>query len=84
MLILFIIVKIYSEGEVFGGLHVTSDWNDGQALLSALEKCCSCECHAHVSRERACYCNTKGQKSVPELLSTIRGPWALIYWQVLG
>ncbi|KAA8529326.1 hypothetical protein F0562_033875 [Nyssa sinensis] len=30
---------------------------------------------------RTCYCSGKGQSSVPELLSTIKGPWALIYWQ---
>jgi len=82
MVIAFIIVKMCSEGEIFGGIHVGGDWNDGLALLGALEKCCSCEWHGLDSLERGCYCSANGQKSVPEILSTIRGPWALIYWQV--
>lgn len=69
------------NGEIFGGIHIAGDQNDGQALLGALGKCCSCDCCGLDSMERACCCNAKGHNSVPEILSTIRGPWALIYWQ---
>lgn len=74
---------MFLEGEIFGGMHVAGDQNDGQALLSALEKCHSCQCYGLNSLERVCCCSETAQESIPEILSTIRGPWALIYWQVI-
>ncbi|XP_073005455.1 uncharacterized protein [Typha latifolia] len=70
-------ILVYN-GEVFGGVHVECDKNDAESLLYALERCCSCD----FSRlDKACSCNENGRKSVPEVLSLIKGPWALIYWQ---
>ncbi|XP_077216962.1 asparagine synthase family protein isoform X1 [Tasmannia lanceolata] len=66
------------NGEIFGGIDVGSDSNDTEILMRELEKCCSCDCHGH---KRVCYCAENEGISVPELLSTIKGPYALIYWQ---
>ena len=47
--------------------------------MQSLERCCSCVSHENVG-STAC---SKGHiESVPQLLSKIRGPWAMIYWQV--
>ncbi|KAL6847334.1 hypothetical protein ACP4OV_023187 [Aristida adscensionis] len=73
-------VLVYN-GEIYGGIHVAYDANDTQALLSSLESCCSCDCHA-LDRDRTCPCCGSVDKSVPQILSTIKGPWALIYWQM--
>uniref|UniRef100_J3NEE3 Glutamine amidotransferase type-2 domain-containing protein n=1 Tax=Oryza brachyantha TaxID=4533 RepID=J3NEE3_ORYBR len=72
-------ILVYN-GEIYGGIHVADDQNDTLSLLSSLESCCSCDCHAFV-RDEACPCCGSVGKSVPEILSTIKGPWALIYWQ---
>ncbi|KAF0887664.1 hypothetical protein E2562_002364 [Oryza meyeriana var. granulata] len=72
-------ILVYN-GEIYGGIHVADDQNDSQSLLSSLESCCSCDCHALV-RDEACPCCGSVGKSVPQILSTIKGPWALIYWQ---
>ncbi|XP_068656690.1 uncharacterized protein [Aristolochia californica] len=66
------------NGEIFGGIDVRTDCNDAETLLHALEACCSCE-----GKEHPPICHSSGRKkiSVSELLSTIKGPWALIYWQ---
>ncbi|XP_020523832.1 asparagine synthetase domain-containing protein 1 isoform X1 [Amborella trichopoda] len=67
------------NGEVFGGIHVDRDENDGEVLMHALRSCCSCKCHGD---RKVCLCSEKmGHIRVPQLLSTIKGPWALIYWQ---
>ncbi|RLN30468.1 asparagine synthetase domain-containing protein 1 [Panicum miliaceum] len=71
-------ILVYN-GEIYGGIEVADDENDTQALFSSLESCCSCDCHA-LRRDKTCSC-ASGGKSVPQILSTIRGPWALIYWQ---
>ncbi|PWA72801.1 asparagine synthase family protein [Artemisia annua] len=70
-------ILVYN-GEVFGGIELDSDSNDTQVLIESLRKCCNCCSHEHESK-----CSSSGDRkySVPELLSTIRGPWALIYWQ---
>jgi len=47
--------------------------------MDALQRCCSCPCHA--SRRDCCSCDQEDHISVPQLLSKIKGPWALIYWQ---
>ncbi|KAJ4960612.1 hypothetical protein NE237_020522 [Protea cynaroides] len=70
-------VLVYN-GEIFGGIEVGSDSNDSEILMDALGRCCSCDCDAS---ERGCSSTGKVLSSVPELLSTIKGPWALIYWQ---
>ncbi|CAN7026404.1 unnamed protein product [Brassica rapa subsp. trilocularis] len=48
------------NGEVFGGIELSSYDNDTEVLLKSLEKA-----------------NTL----VPDVLSMIKGPWAIIYWQ---
>ncbi|CAK7326217.1 unnamed protein product [Dovyalis caffra] len=70
-------VLIYN-GEIFGGIHVDSDMNDGEVLLQTLGKCCSCGSNGHAG---ACSVAGQGCSSVPDVLSTIKGPWAIIYWQ---
>jgi len=74
-------ILVYN-GEIYGGIEVADDENDTQALFSSLESCCSCDCHA-TSRDKTCSC-ASGGKSVPQILSAIKGPWALIYWQADG
>lgn len=72
-------VLVYN-GEIYGGIQVADDENDTQALFTSLESCCSCDCHA-LGRDKTCPCCGSGARSVLQLLSTIKGPWALIYWQ---
>ena len=69
----------YFEGEIFGGIDIDSDSNDTEILMQALGNSCSCNSHLLT---RTSYCLEKGKSSVPEVLSTIKGPWAVIYWQV--
>ncbi|GLU09562.1 hypothetical protein SLE2022_264150 [Rubroshorea leprosula] len=64
------------NGEIFGGIHVGSDSNDGEVLMELLGNCCAC--HSH---ENGRACEEKDKCSVPDLLSTIKGPWAIIFWQ---
>ncbi|GMY25837.1 asparagine synthetase domain-containing protein 1-like isoform X1 [Fagus crenata] len=70
-------ILVYN-GEIFGGIYINSDSNDTEFLMQALGKCCSCNSHLHTTTG---YCEEKGQSSVPDVLSTIKGPWAVIYWQ---
>eukprot|EP00249_Psilotum_nudum_P008673 c21436_g1_i1 orf=198-2339(+) len=74
------------NGEVFGGLSVGLEENDAEKVMLALQNCCSCPCHTHHETVRNCFCGSEGgfvnnHVTVAELLSRIRGPWALIYWQ---
>lgn len=71
-------VLVYN-GEIFGGIHFRSDSNDTEILMQSLGQCCSCMSHENGTFS-ACSGGTK--ESIPELLSKIRGPWAVIYWQV--
>lgn len=71
-------VLVYN-GEIFGGIFVGKEENDTKVLMDALQRCCSCPCHA--SRRDCCSCDQEDHISVPQLLSKIKGPWALIYWQ---
>ncbi|KAH9322258.1 hypothetical protein KI387_016897, partial [Taxus chinensis] len=71
-------VLVYN-GEVFGGISVGEEENDTMILMNALQRCCSCPCHGS-GRDCHC-CRQKGHISVPQLLSTVKGPWSLIYWQ---
>ncbi|XP_021636413.2 uncharacterized protein LOC110632482 isoform X2 [Hevea brasiliensis] len=70
-------ILIYN-GEIFGGIHVESDSNDGEILMKTLGRCCSCSSREHTS---ACSSSGKGKSSVLDVLSTIKGPWGVIYWQ---
>lgn len=70
-------ILVYN-GEIFGGIHVGSDSNDAEILMQSLGKCCTCGSHGHTT---ACNYSGLGKSSIPELLSTIKGPWAIIYWQ---
>ncbi|KAL0336542.1 UNVERIFIED_CONTAM: Asparagine synthetase domain-containing protein 1 [Sesamum radiatum] len=73
-------VLVYN-GEIFGGINFSSDSNDMEVLMQSLGQCCSCI--SHEDSRSSCHFGGS-QKSVPQLLSTIRGPWALIYWQDLN
>lgn len=72
---------LHCKGEIFGGVHVDADSNDAETLLHELERCYSCNCQGH---GKNCSCSGKGERSIPEVLSTIKGPWSLIYWQVIN
>ncbi|KAK9074571.1 hypothetical protein SSX86_007169 [Deinandra increscens subsp. villosa] len=67
-------ILVYN-GEVFGGIEFSNDSNDAEILIESLSKCCNCLSHEH---DDTC---SPGRCSVPEFLSKIKGPWALIYWQ---
>ncbi|KAI3731526.1 hypothetical protein L1987_62714 [Smallanthus sonchifolius] len=67
-------ILVYN-GEVFGGIELSNDSNDAEVLIESLSKCCNCLSHEH---DGTC---SSGKYSVPEFLSKIKGPWALIYWQ---
>jgi hypothetical protein len=54
------------NGELFGGLDVPSGRNDGKQLLAAL---------AAASVEQ------QPSAAIPALLSRLRGPWSLLFWQ---
>ncbi|XP_050900978.1 uncharacterized protein LOC127107705 isoform X1 [Lathyrus oleraceus] len=63
------------NGEIFGGLELARDCNDGEFLMQTLGNCCSCgSCVTG-------YCVKCGKSSVTDVLSTIKGPWAIVYWQ---
>ncbi|ESW29826.1 hypothetical protein PHAVU_002G101900 [Phaseolus vulgaris] len=67
-------ILVYN-GEIFGGFHLESDCNDTEFLMRTLGECCSCaSCSAGL-------CVECGKSSVVGVLSTIKGPWAIIYWQ---
>ncbi|XP_016451119.1 uncharacterized protein LOC107775846 [Nicotiana tabacum] len=69
-------ILVYN-GEIFGGIQMSSDSNDTEILMQHLGQCCSRISSPHNEN------HTSGERrsSVPELLSRIKGPWALIYWQ---
>ncbi|RDX85244.1 Asparagine synthetase domain-containing protein 1, partial [Mucuna pruriens] len=67
-------VLVYN-GEIFGGLHLTSDCNDTEFLMQTLGECCSCgSCSTG-------HCVNCGKSCIADVLSAIKGPWAIIYWQ---
>ncbi|KAG2706942.1 hypothetical protein I3760_05G125800 [Carya illinoinensis] len=70
-------ILVYN-GEIFGGIYINSDSNDTEILLQALGKCCSSNSHLCTITDS---CDDKRQSSVPGVLSAIKGPWAVIYWQ---
>ncbi|XP_074309631.1 uncharacterized protein LOC141644086 [Silene latifolia] len=65
-------VLIYN-GEIFGGVHMSSDSNDAEVLFQRLRNCCCCQSHGSVS-------SCSGEP-IPSLLSSIKGPWSVVYWQ---
>lgn len=67
-------ILVYN-GEIFGGIYVGRDSNDGEVLLESLKNSCSDD---DITESN---CSGMKQHSVPDILSTINGPWALIYWQ---
>lgn len=94
-------------GEIFGGLPVAPNQNDGQKLLEALQATCVCppddvatpttgviilsadastplknvsSC-ASSGPETAASCSRCHRPTVVRILSELRGPWALAYWQ---
>ncbi|CAL1395125.1 unnamed protein product [Linum trigynum] len=66
------------NGEIFGGIEVAHDDNDSEVLLQTLVNCCSCHSNGHLNE---CSASGEDQNSVLEVLSLIKGPWAIIYWQ---
>ncbi|KAG6551461.1 hypothetical protein Mapa_006884 [Marchantia paleacea] len=82
-------VLVYN-GEVFDGLKVRPSENDTEVIMQALCDCCSCACHSHSQRHQhqltECACSDSGRphQTVPRLLSQLRGPWALIFWQAVS
>lgn len=66
------------NGEIFGGINVPNDSNDLEVLLHKLERCCSSDClDFHMNG----ICNSEPGKSIPDIFSSVKGPWAFIYWQ---
>ncbi|KAF5449508.1 hypothetical protein F2P56_029947 [Juglans regia] len=70
-------ILVYN-GEIFGGIYINSDSNDTEILLQALGKCCPSNSHLCTITDS---CDEKRQSSIPGVLSAIKGPWAVIYWQ---
>ncbi|KAL3511036.1 hypothetical protein ACH5RR_030437 [Cinchona calisaya] len=70
-------ILVYN-GEIFGGIYISRDSNDSEILMQYLGHCCSFASHDHNSKHSFC---KDEETSVPEILSRIKGPWALIYWQ---
>ncbi|XP_019252450.1 PREDICTED: asparagine synthetase domain-containing protein 1 isoform X2 [Nicotiana attenuata] len=69
-------ILVYN-GEIFGGIQMSSDSNDTEILMQHLGLC-----YSHISStHNEIHTSGERQSSVPELLSRIKGPWALIYWQ---
>lgn len=61
------------NGEIFAGLDFLQGGNDGKALLAALQQA-SAAASGAAAGGSAC-------EDVVAVLSKLRGPWALIYWQ---
>ncbi|GAB2280182.1 hypothetical protein Dimus_014820 [Dionaea muscipula] len=61
------------NGEIFGGIEISSNSNDAEILMESLGNCCGCYSHWDTS-----IC---GGQQMLELLSSLKGPWAMIYWQ---
>lgn len=71
------------NGEVFGGLHVPPAANDAACLLDALARLLADADAAGAQHAEQQQQQQQGgeRDSVPALLSRLRGPWALLYWQ---
>ncbi|MFQ6637481.1 hypothetical protein Gotur_013848 [Gossypium turneri] len=64
--------------EIFGGIEVGIDKNDTESLMQSLGNCCSCRSQEH---RTTCDFNGQAKGSIVDVLSVIKGPWAVIYWQ---
>ncbi|MBA0689185.1 hypothetical protein Goari_006923 [Gossypium aridum] len=64
--------------EIFGGIEVGIDKNDTESLMQSLGNCCSCRSQEHGT---TCDFNGQAKGSIVDVLSVIKGPWAIIYWQ---
>ncbi|MBA0621093.1 hypothetical protein Godav_006744 [Gossypium davidsonii] len=64
--------------EIFGGIEVGIDKNDTESLMQSLGNCCSCRSQEH---RTTCDFNGQAKGSIVDVLSVIKGPWAIIYWQ---
>ena len=67
-LILYMIVMDESMGCMLG--------QHAEFLLQTVGECCSC---GSCATDRCVEC---GKSSIAGVLSAIKGPWAIIYWQV--
>nr|KJB50534.1 hypothetical protein B456_008G176600 [Gossypium raimondii] len=70
-------VLVYN-GEIFGGIEVGIHKNDTESLMQSLGNCCSCRSQEH---RTTCDFNGQAKGSIVDVLSVIKGPWAIIYWQ---
>ncbi|KAJ3674298.1 hypothetical protein LUZ60_004914 [Juncus effusus] len=68
------------NGEIFGGINVLPHQNDAESLLKELEKTCLCNYDENHTNKTFNYSKNE-VKSVPEIFSSIRGPWSFIYWE---
>jgi asparagine synthetase B (glutamine-hydrolysing) len=81
------------NGEVFGGLDLAEGGNDGNALLAALQGALQDNCKQQQQQQDVAQLQAapqeqqhqqqqqQQQQQLPLLLSQLRGPWSLIYWQ---
>ncbi|KAF8021392.1 hypothetical protein BT93_G1739 [Corymbia citriodora subsp. variegata] len=70
-------ILVYN-GEIFGGIPVGCDENDAEILSQYLARCCFGSSHGD---DCSCCCSSNEEESVPHVLSRIKGPWAIVYWQ---
>ncbi|KAI4386416.1 hypothetical protein MLD38_004348 [Melastoma candidum] len=69
------------NGEIFGGFPIDNNSNDGEVLMQYLGGCCSHSCEIDQCLD-SFSCHRKKQcTTIPDALSRIKGPWAVIYWQ---
>lgn len=55
------------------------DENDAEILSQYLARCCFGSSHGDNCSSR---CSGNEEASVPDVLSRMKGPWTIIYWQV--
>lgn len=63
------------NGEIFGGLDIPPGQNDGSLLLEALSTASTAADDTNSEGEE------EEESPVIEVLSRIRGPWAVVFWQ---
>ncbi|XP_039172637.1 asparagine synthetase domain-containing protein 1 isoform X3 [Eucalyptus grandis] len=70
-------ILVYN-GEIFGGIPVGCDENDAEILSQYLARCCF---GSSQGDDCSCCCTGNEEDSVPDVLSRLKGPWAIVYWQ---